>query len=318
MKATPALRATLFTALVPAVWGTTYIVTTQMLPAGHPLFASLARALPAGLIALAITRTFPRGSWWWKSAVLGILNIGAFFPLLFVSAYLLPGGVAATLGATQPLVVAFLALLILREKLSAWRVSWGIVGVIGVGLIVLRSTATLDSVGLLAGLAGTASMGLGVVLTKRWGMPQGTTPLTLAGWMLTAGGFFLLPLTLVFEGIPQSIDGTALLGYAWLGLVGGLLTYMLWFWGISRIPVSSVAVLGLISPLVAAILGAVVLGQMLGPVQLLGFGFALAAIVASQITPKRRQIPPAEATPTGENHALAEKITPDAEPATQR
>lgn len=111
LDAHPASRTgwTALTAIVPMVWGTTYIVTTHLLPEGHPLFAALMRSLPAGLIALAISRRLPRGSWWWKSLVLGTLNMGAFFPLLFVAAQHLPGGVAATLGAAQPIVVAFLA-----------------------------------------------------------------------------------------------------------------------------------------------------------------------------------------------------------------
>ena len=279
------LQITLLTAIVPAVWGTTYVVTTELLPAGHPLFAALVRALPAGLIAIALTRVLPRGDWWWKSAVLGVLNIGAFFPLLFISAYHLPGGVAATLGAAQPLIVAILVVLILHERWSAWRLSWGVAGVIGVALVVLRSTATLDTVGVAAGLLGTLSMAFGVTLTKRWGRASGVPAMALAGWQLTAGGIFLLPITLIFEGVPASIDASALAGYAWLGLIGGLLAYTLWFRGIAGLPVASVAVLGLLSPLVAAALGALLLGEGLGAVQLVGFALALAAIAAGQIIP---------------------------------
>jgi len=47
-------------------------------------------------LLLTLTRRLPRGSWWWRAAVLGLLNFGAFFPLLFFAAYRLPGGVAAT------------------------------------------------------------------------------------------------------------------------------------------------------------------------------------------------------------------------------
>lgn len=277
---------TLLTAIVPVVWGTTYIVTTQMLPPGHPLFASLMRALPAGLFAVALTRSVPTGAWWWKSGVLGALNIGAFFPLLFVAAYRLPGGVAATLGAAQPLVVAILVVLILREPFSRWRLGWGIVGMIGVAMVVLRSTAALDTVGVAAGLLSAVSMGLGVTLTKKWGRPAGVPAMGLAGWQLTAGGLVLLPLTLFVEGIPAHIDSIALAGYAWLGLIGGLLAYTVWFSGIARLPVASVAVLGLLSPLVAAALGALLLGQLLGVVQMVGFALALAAIAAGQITPR--------------------------------
>lgn len=193
------IRTTLITAIAPVVWGTTYLVTSEFLPTGHPLFAGLMRALPAGILAIVWTRALPQGSWWWRSAVLGILNIGAFFPLLFISAYRLPGGIAATLGAAQPLIVALLVVWVLRERFSAWRLLWGAVGMVGVALVVLRSTAVLDTIGLVAGLLGAVSMACGVTLTKKWGRPAGVPALSLAGWQLTAGGLFLLPITLLLR-----------------------------------------------------------------------------------------------------------------------
>ncbi|WP_233488582.1 EamA family transporter [Blastococcus sp. TF02-9] len=273
----------MLTAVTPAVWGTTYIVTTELLPAGHPMFAALVRALPAGLLALAISSTLPHGDWWWKAAVLGTLNIGAFFPLLFVTAERLPGGAAATLGAIQPIIVAFLAVVVLGERLSGWRVGWGVVGVLGVALVVLGPDAALDPIGVLAGLAGAASVGLGITLTKRWGRPDGVGALTFAGWQLTAGGLALLP-SLLLEGVPGQVDAPAIGGYLWLGLVGGLLAYTLWFAGIRRLPVTATALLVLLSPLVAAALGLCLLGEKLTPLQSTGFVLALAALLAGQQT----------------------------------
>lgn len=278
------------TAFAPAVWGTTYVVTTELLPQGHPVFAALLRALPAGLIALALTRTLPSGQWWWKAAVLGVLNIGLFNVLLFIAAERLPGGVAATLAAGQPLVVALLAVAVLGERPSAWRLAWGVTGIVGVGLVVIGPAAGLDAVGVVAGLASAASMALGVTLTKRWGRPPGASPTAFAGWQLAAAGLFLLPLTFAVEGAPPAIDLTAALGYLWLGLVGGLIAYILWFQGITSLPVTSVAVLPLLSPLVAAVLGAALLGQLLGPVQLMGFALALGAIVAGQLPAPSRLV----------------------------
>ncbi|MEV5877017.1 EamA family transporter [Streptomyces sp. NPDC052101] len=277
----------LLTALAPASWGTTYAITTRLLPPGHPLFAGLMRALPAGLLALAITRVLPRGPWWWKTAVLGLLNIGPM-PLLFVAAERLPGGVAATLGAAQPLLAAGLGLAVLHDRPTARRLAWGVLGVIGVGLVVLGPGARLDAVGVLAGLGHTATMAAGVVLTKRWGRPPGVGPLALTGWQLTVGGLLLLPLTLVTEGVPQRIDAGAAGGYLWLGSMGGLIAYTLWFRGIGRLPVAASAPLVLLSPLVATVIG-IAQGESLSPLQTLGFALALTALVAAQLGPAGRK-----------------------------
>ncbi|WP_459545206.1 EamA family transporter [Nocardia sp. X0981] len=284
------LPRTILTAFAPLAWGTTYIVTTELLPPGHPLFAGLLRALPAGLIAVAITRTLPRGMWWGKAAVLGVLNIGLLFPLLFIAAERLPGGVAATLAAAQPLAVAILAVAILGESPSGRRFGWGAIGLLGVGLVVIGPAAAFDVLGIAAGLGGAASMALGLTLTARWGRPAGVGPVAFAGWQLAAGGIFLAPLTFLVEGPPPPIGPAAALGYLWLGLCGGLLAYVLWFRGVTTLPVNSVAILALLSPLVAAGLGAALLGQTLGPVQLAGFGLALAAIVAGQL-PRPTSVP---------------------------
>ncbi|GAA0814103.1 EamA family transporter [Spirilliplanes yamanashiensis] len=277
----------LVTAVTPAVWGSTYAVTTELLPPDRPLLAGTLRALPAGLLLLAITRRLPTGDWWWRAAVLGTLNIGAFFALLFVAAYRLPGGVAAVLGAAQPLVVAALTVLLLTERVALRTVLAGLTGAAGVALTVLTAQATLDPIGIAAGTLGTASMAFGLVLTKRWGRPAPL--LTVTGWQLTAGGLVLLPLTLVAEGLPRMLTPTNLTGYAYLSLVGTALAYTLWFRGLERLPAASVSLLGLLSPLVATVIGWVVLGQSLTVVQVVGMVVALGGLILGQNVSVRRR-----------------------------
>ncbi len=274
---------TALAAVAPVSWGTTYLVTTEFLPPDIPLLSGAIRALPAGLVLLAITRTLPRGAWWWRSAVLGTLNIGAFFALLFIAAYRLPGGVAATLNAVQPLLVVGLAFALLGERPTRWRLGWGVAGVVGVAMMVLRGQLSFDLLGILAGLAGAAAMATGIVLTRRWGRPVGI--LAFTGWQLTAGGLLLAPVALVIEGPPPALDVSALAGYAWLAIVGTLLAYVLWFQGLGRLPVTAVSFLSLLSPAVATALGWLVLAESLTPAQALGFGLALIAIAAAQLTP---------------------------------
>lgn len=275
----------LATCLPPVLWGTTYVVTTLFLPADHALWSGVLRALPAGLLLLALSRRLPRGDWWWKALVLGVLNIGAFFPLLFLAAYALPGGIAAIFGAASPLVVAALALPLLAERPTAWRLLWGVLAVMGVAMMVLAPGVGLNPLGVLAGAAAPLSMAVGTVLSKRWGRPAGPVP--YAGWQLTAGGLVIVPLALAVEGGPPRLDGPALAGYVWLGLLGAALAYTLWFRGVGRMPAGAVAFLPLISPLVAAVLGWLVLGETLTPFQGAGFFLALLAVACAQRTPGR-------------------------------
>ncbi|MFH0180440.1 EamA family transporter [Streptomyces cacaoi] len=273
----------LLTALAPVSWGTTYAVTTELLPADRPLFTGLMRALPAGLLLLALGRVLPRGVWWGKAAILGALNIGAFFPLLFLSAYRLPGGMAAVVGSVGPLFVVGLSALLLGQRPTARTVVAGVVAAFGVSLVVLKAAGALDPLGVLAALASTASMSAGTVLTKRWGRPDGVGPLALAGWQLTAGGLLIAPLAFLVEGAPPALDGRAVGGYLYLALANTAVSYWLWFRGIGRLTATQVTFLGPLSPLTAAVVGWAALGQALTPLQLTGMALAFGATVAGQL-----------------------------------
>lgn len=271
------------TAVAPMAWGLTYAVTTELLPAGHPLAIGALRALSAGLLLAAITHTRPQGRWWGRAMVLGTLNIGAFFALLFIAATRLPGGVAATLGAVQPLAAAALSAVALGERFRATTLAAGVLGIAGVALLVLRASAALDPAGVAAGLAGALCMASGVVLTKRWGRP--VPLLAFTSWQLLAGSIVLVPLALVVEGLPPSPTFPHLLGYAWFATAGTAVAYVLWFRGIGRLPVARVAILGLLAPVVATGVGWLVLGQSLTASQLTGVALVLGAVWLGQRTP---------------------------------
>lgn len=276
----PSLRDTLLTALAPCVWGSTYIVTTELLPPGRPLLAAMMRTLPVGLVMLAWGRTLPRGGDWWRAFGIGILNIGIFQALLFLGAYRLPGGVASVLTSTQPLMVVLLSWLMLSIRPS--RIAWiaGVGGVIGVALLVLTPAARLDAIGVIASLLSAASMAVGTTLTKRW-QPQ-VSVVTLTAWQLTAGGLALLPATLMIEGPVPAMTGPQLAGYAYLSFIGCGLTYAIWFRGLGRLSASSVTLLLLLAPISANVIGLLALHQHLTPAQWLGFFIVLASVWLGQ------------------------------------
>ncbi|MER8476258.1 EamA family transporter [Mesorhizobium sp. M1163] len=270
----------LLTAIAPAIWGSTYIVTTEFLPNFSPMTVAMLRALPAGLLLLAIVRQLPTGIWWLRSFVLGALNISIFLSMLFVAAYRLPGGVAATVLSVQPLIVIFLAAALLASPVRPLAIVAALVGIAGVALLVLTPNATLDAVGVAAGLAGAASMAFGSVLARRWQPP--VSLLTFTAWQLTAGGLLLVPVTLLFEPSIPLPTGTNLLGLAWLGLIGAALTYVLWFRGIARLESAVVSSLLFLSPVTAVLLGWVFLDQTLTLPQIAGVIFVIDSIWLAQ------------------------------------
>jgi probable blue pigment (indigoidine) exporter len=274
-------RTILLTALAPAAWGTTYLVTTELMPADRPLLTAAVRTLPVGILLMVWARQLPTGSWWWRTAVLGALNIGFFQALLFIAAYRLPGGVAAMVGGVQPLVVAALASRLLGDRFRLRTALSGLGALLGLSLLVLTPRANLDLPGLGAALAGTVSMATGVVLTKRWGRPVGL--MTVTGWQLTAGGFLLAPLAFALEGPPPVWTGSNWVGAAWLAVVGTGVAYGLWFRGIGRLSVTAISFLGLLSPLAATGLGWAVLDQRLTAGQMVGAALIAATVIAAQI-----------------------------------
>lgn len=279
------LLLVLATALAPALWGTTYLTTTTFLPEGRPLLAATLRALPAGLLLLGLGRQLPKGDWWWKSWILGILNIGAFFALLFVAAYRLPGGVAAVVGGIQPLIVALLASRVLNEGLRTRTVLAGIAGVFGVALVTLQAQARLDLIGVLAALGGAVSMALGIVLSKRWGQPA--PALTVTAWQLVTGGLTLALLLLLFEGVPQhALTPLNISGYVYLSVVGTAFAYVVWFRGIARLPATVISFLSLLSPVVAVLLGWGVAREALTLLQGVGIVIVLCAVASGIRRPK--------------------------------
>lgn len=278
----------LLTALAPAVWGSTYYVTTEWLPEGHPMTLAMLRALPAGLLLLAIVQQLPLRERFAKVLVLGTLNFAVFWTLLFVAAQRLPGGVAATLGSAQALLVLLLARGLLGTPVRAASVFAALMGGLGVALLVLGPAASLDPLGLAAGVGSALAMAAGTVLSRKW--RSGVAPLTFTAWQLTAGGLVLLPLALLSEPPLPSLEAGHLWALVYLGLMGAALTYFLWFRGLARLGHATVSLLALLSPVTAVGIGWIVLDQSLTVSQCFGVLVVLCSVAWGQQVAARPEI----------------------------
>jgi probable blue pigment (indigoidine) exporter len=273
-------RWVLITAIAPIAWGTTYFVTHQFLPPESPLWGAVIRALPAGLLLLLVRRRAPQGSWWWKSLVLGTLNMGAFFALVYLAAQLLPTSVASTIMATSPVALMLLAWMLVAERPRALPLIGSGVGIAGVCLMLSTGAVALDPLGVLASVAALVMSSIGYVLAKRWG--GGIDVLSLTSWQLIAGGLVLLPLAFAVEGAPPALDGPALVGFAYVSVVATALAFVVWFAGLKHLEAGTVGLIGLLNPVTGVLLGVLVAGEGLSLQQLFGLLLVLVGILLGQ------------------------------------
>jgi len=274
------------TAVAPVAWGANYVVTRQLLPADAPLWGSAIRALPAGLVLLAVARVLPRGVWWWRSAVLGTLNVGAFFLLVYVAAQLLPSSVAASVMALAPLTMAGFAWLWVAERPTGQVLGGAVAGIVGVLLLVGGASGTIDPAGVAASAAALVMSSAGAVLSKRWS--DGTPLVALTAWQLVLGGLVLLAVAVVAEGAPPAVDAGGAAGFVFTALVATALANLCWFGGLVHLRAATVGVIGLLNPVTGVLLGALVAHETFTLEQVAGIVLVLAGILATSLAPTRR------------------------------
>ena len=270
----------LLTAIAPALWGTTYYVTTELLPPERPFIAACLRLLPAGIILVLMSRHIPQRNEWLHILILAILNFAIFHVLLFVAAYRLPGGLAAVVGAIQPLMMMVLIWYIDGRKPARLALIASIVGVFGMAALLLSPNSTWNLIGILAATAGAMLMTCGIFLARRWrtDMPL----LAFTGWQLLIAGLILAPLAWLIDPPLSVLTTRNILGYGYLTLFGTTLAYALWFNGIAKLSPVAVSSLGLLSPISAIIIGWWALGQSITGIALMGLITVLASVLTVQ------------------------------------
>ncbi len=185
--------------------------------------------LPAGIALLIWSRRFPQRGEWAKLIVTGILNIGAFQALLFIAAYRLPGGLAAVIGAIQPLLVMLLAW---WRRPAALALAGGV-------LRHRRHTRYGHAAAVAAHRPRPAGHRRGVSRGDQYGAGHLALPalgallpiVALTGWQLTIGGVVLAPVALIVDPPLHQVTVLQAAGYLWLCLAGAMLAYGLWFRG---------------------------------------------------------------------------------------
>jgi len=268
------------------VWGSTWLAIKVGLGSLPPLFfAGLRFIIAWGLLliyALAIRMEFPRDKASWRVMLfLGITQITLPYALVFWGEQYTTAGLAAVLFATVPFFVALFAHFIIpSERLTAWKLSGIIVSFIGVIIIFLRELMVTDNSfwGGVALIVGAGSAGCANVVGKKYSRSIDPTvnvmvQMGVGALLLTVGG-------ILFErDLPLNIGQTSLLAVLYLAVAGSAFAFVALYWLFTRIEVTRVSLFTFITPIVAVVLGWLILGEKIDLNVAVGGSLILAGVI---------------------------------------
>lgn len=272
------LKWVLLGSIAPITWGLNYLVIKQFLPADLFLWGSALRSLPAGLLLLVIARKLPHGDMWWKSAVLGVINMAAFFVLIYLSAQLLPSNVAASVMSLGPVAILLFAWPMSGERPTSYKISFATIGVIGALLIIGGASGTISGWGIASSVLAMSLSAFGSLLNKRW--TAGQPLLATTSWQLVWAGLIMCVIAAFFEPFPP-ITAHTVTGYFYTSIIATGIAYVCWFGAFANIQASTVGIIGLLNPVAGVLGGTLIAHESLGLTQIAGIAIVLVAMYFS-------------------------------------
>lgn len=255
-------------AMIPAFfWGTTYAVTQFTLPDWPPVLLGALRALPAGLLLLAIKPSLPKKQDWKILLVLGTINIALFFGLIFVMALTLPSAISGVGMISVPVFAMLFGWVVYKRQPSLLQ------GISGAALIALAwflfdpSSITLNPIGLIAMLSAIMCIVIGSSVTKSLGARMHWW--TVLTWQLILGGIILSIAAAIFasfdpEPYVNALQNASLRnvgGLLWVIVLNTALGYGMYVWLLQRMSVVDFTFGGIANPVAGIVSGLVLMGE---------------------------------------------------------
>lgn len=273
--------------IVCTVWGSTWLAIHLGLQDVPLLLAlglrfSLAAAV-LGVIVRARHIPLPRTADAVKVYLtLGMISLTVPFALVYWGQQFIPTGLSSIVFAAYPFWVALFSHLLLRgERLNAFKVAGIAVGFVGL-VVVFSGDAEASHPRALAGmgaiLVATIMQGFSLIVVKRYGQPISPFAMNFVGMGIAA--VLLLGSSLLVErGMPVTWTPVAVGSVVYLAVVGSVLTFVSYYWLLKRIQAVYLSLTSFVNPIVAVMLGAVVLDESLPPAIVLGASMVLAGIL---------------------------------------
>ncbi len=260
-------------AVVSFVWGSTWLAIKIGLSSVPPLLAVGIRFAIASTVLYGIMRVRRLQVLWTaetKKLYLSLILFSYSIPygVVYWGQQFIPSGLSSILFAAFPLWVAFFSHLMLpHERATVFKVIGIVIGMIGLVVIFVEDAHLSEKHGLLgmgAIMVSTVLQGIALVLTKKWGQPVNPVVMNFVG--MSAGGVLLLGASLMLEPVGRAVwDARAIGSISYLALIGSVLVFVTYHWLLKRIQAVYLSLTSFINPIVAVILGALILDESLGP-----------------------------------------------------
>jgi drug/metabolite transporter (DMT)-like permease len=271
------------------VWGSTWLAIKIGLSGMPPLLGAGLRFLLASVILFGIVKVWripvPMTSDAKKIyATLAILSFTIPFAFVYWAEQYIPTGLASILFAGYPFWVALFSYFMLKnEPLSLFKISGIVLAFTGMLVIFSGDVHVADTrafIAMILMVTNTILQAYSLVLVKKIGQPINPFAFNFVGMMISS--ILLIGASIMLESHDGIVWNTATVGsILYLGIVGSVIVFAAYFWLLKRVEAVYLSLVSFINPIVAVLLGAIVLGEKLDPDVFLGASFVLLGLLVA-------------------------------------
>jgi drug/metabolite transporter (DMT)-like permease len=258
------------------VWGSTYLAIRVMVETVPPLLGAGARFLVAGAV-MVVVLSFRRPVRPTRAQLLSALLVGLLLPganaVVTVAEQKVPSSMAALLIASVPLWVILLRRSV-GEPVPRASVGAVLVGFAGVAILLRPGEQSGDAtvVGLAACVFAALMWASGSFASPRLQLPR--DGLVSTAWQMLLGGLVITVIGLALgeggEVDPAAFSTRSIVALLYLVAVGSWFAFTAYAWLLQNAPISRVATYAYVNPVVAILLGWLILDEVVTPVTLIG------------------------------------------------
>jgi drug/metabolite transporter (DMT)-like permease len=272
MKNEKNLLAYLALAAVCIIWGTTYLGLRIGVTQFPPFLFSIIRFLTAGPILILLVLLSGRKQWPDKKVLFNQAVSGLFMVTLGISIVgwaemYISSGVAAIICSMMPIWTVLINVFVTKDEQPNWLIILGLVtGLTGIILIFGEHLSEFSNSNYTAGIVLTFIANLSWAIGSIWIKKKNTNsnPFLNAGLQMLFGGIFLIPFTLLLDDYSRiNWNSSVVYSLAYMSLVGSVAAYACYSYAIKKLPMTLVSLYAYINPIVAVLLGWLVLDEKL-------------------------------------------------------